>query len=125
MGARGHPVTADGTTSGLRRLHAQDRAVEKTALFASADAPWLAHEYLTRLTVLPKRHGGWRPEHSGHADAEVAKRAGSPQGAPPPYMQVQTFPNRRLEGAGWTNRTVTPEDAAPLIRMGWTARRVA
>jgi hypothetical protein len=38
----------------------------------------------------------------------------------PPYMQVQTFSNRHLEVAWDGTIELSAEDAAPLIRVGWT-----
>jgi hypothetical protein len=38
----------------------------------------------------------------------------------PPYMQVQTFSNRRLEVSPDGTIELSAEDAAPLIRVGWT-----
>ena len=132
------------TTDKVMRLHAQTALIENGFVRIPEDAPWLA-EYLHELTVFPKgKHDDQADSTAQFLDwyknpgpndgyfewlRMEAEAIRGPQKVRkrvrvllkgPPYMQVQTFSNRRLEVSPDGTIELSAEDAAPLIRVGWT-----
>jgi predicted phage terminase large subunit-like protein len=140
-----HAVTRyQPTTDKVMRLHAQTALIENGFVRIPEDAPWLA-EYLHELTVFPKgKHDDQADSTAQFLDwyknpgpndgyfewlRMEAEAIRGPQKVRkgvrvllkgPPYMQVQTLSNRHLEVSPDGTIELSAEDAAPLIRVGWT-----
>jgi hypothetical protein len=132
------------TTDKVMRLHAQTALIENGFVRIPEDAPWLP-EYLHELTVFPKgKHDDQADSTAQFLDwyknpgpndgyfewlRMEAEAIRGPQKVRkgvrvllkgPPYMQVQTLSNRHLEVSPDGTIELSAEDAAPLIRVGWT-----
>jgi predicted phage terminase large subunit-like protein len=140
-----HAVTRyQPTTDKVMRLHAQTALIENGFVRIPEEALWLA-EYLHELTVFPKgKHDDQADSTAQFLDwyknpgpndgyfewlRMEAEAIRGPQKVRkrvrvllkgPPYMQVQTFSNRRLEVSPDGTIELSAEDAASLIRVGWT-----
>ena len=140
-----HAVTRyQPTTDKIMRLHAQTALIENGFVRIPEDAPWLA-EYLHELTVFPKgKHDDQADSTAQFLDSYQkpgpndgyfewlrmeAEAIRNPENdrkrirvllKGPPYQQVQTFSNRRLEVSPDGMIELSAEDADPLIHFGWT-----
>src|SRR5690349_23773346 len=131
------------TTDKIMRLHAQTALIENGFVRIPEDAPSLA-EYLHELTVFPKgKHDDQADSTAQFLDwykkpgpndgyfewlrmeAEAIQNPGKDRKRirvllkRPPYQQVQTFSNRRLEVSPDGTIELSADDAESLIEQGW------